>query len=236
MNRALLGTDFPNPDFQSAKGRFVTLERLDWARHLDGLFACLGGDDNQDIWRWLGNSGPYGDEERDKFTAEFAAAQVSEKLPWQTVVIRDATLDTVVGMASLMRIRPNAGSMEVGFIAYSHHLQRTPQATEAMYLLMRYCFEDLGYRRYEWKCNDRNKPSMRAAQRLGFTYEGTFRQDQIAKGENRDTAWFSMLDHEWPTIGAAFEAWLSQENFDAAGQQRTKLEDIRTSLNSSKSG
>ncbi|MEO0637132.1 MAG: GNAT family protein [Pseudomonadota bacterium] len=228
----MLKTDFPNPDFQSANGRFVTLERLHWARHLDGLFACLGGDKNQNIWQWLGNSGPYGDDERDRFQAEFAEAQISEKLPWQTVVIRDATSEAILGMASLMRIRPGSGSIEVGFIAYSHALQRTPHATEAMYLLMRYCFEELGYRRYEWKCNDKNKPSMRAAKRLGFTYEGTHRQDQIAKGQNRDTAWFSILDSEWPLVGAALAEWLSEGNFDGEGAQLATLEDLRDQLKS----
>lgn len=135
-----------------------------------------------------------------------------------------------------MRIRPSAGSMEVGFIAFSHALQRTRHTTEAMYLMMQYCFEELDYRRYEWKCNDRNAPSMRAARRLGFTYEGTFRQDQIAKGQNRDTAWFSILDREWPILSAGLRNWLSEDNFDALGKQRSTIEDIRTSLNPSESG
>jgi RimJ/RimL family protein N-acetyltransferase len=223
-----LRTDFPHPDFQSAAGRYVRLERLDWEKHLEGLFACLGGTDNADVWTWLGDSGPYGDHEADKFRQEFSCSMNSELVPWNTVVIRDLVSKVILGMASLMRIRPKAGSIEIGFVSFSKSLQRTPHATEAQYLLMSYAFDELGYRRYEWKCNDKNKPSLIAAQRLGFTYEGTFRQDQIAKGMNRDTAWFSIIDGEWPHIKAAFEAWLAPGNFNAAGQQLNRLQDIRS--------
>jgi RimJ/RimL family protein N-acetyltransferase len=128
-----------------------------------------------------------------------------------------------VGIATLMEIRPAMRVIEVGHIVYSPLLQRTPLATEAQYLLARYVFETLGYRRYEWKCNALNAPSRRAAERFGFTFEGVFRQHLIVKGRNRDTAWFSMLDSEWPARKAAFERWLSPENFDAAGQQKTSL-------------
>lgn len=233
---------FPSPEFQALNGRFVKLQRLDWASHGDGLFECLGGEANADIWRWLGDSGPYQSDERHQFESEFTSAQTSELVPWQTVIIRDAIatqghgkasdqkLGQVLGMASYMRIRPSSGSMEVGFIAFSHALQRTPHATEAMYLMMKYCFEGLGYRRYEWKCNDKNRPSIKAAKRLGFTYEGTHRQDQIAKGQNRDTAWFSIIDGEWPIVRSAFEQWLSPDNFDEDGQQRARLEDLRYKL------
>ena len=225
----MLRTDFSEPDFQEAKGRFVRLERLDWSRHLDGLFDCLAGDDNADIWRWLGNLGPYSKTETDKesFKQSFKAGVVSEMHPWQTAVILDATSSAVLGMASFMRIRPSAGSAEVGFIAFSHALQRTPHATEAMYLMMAYVFQTLGYRRYEWKCNNRNEPSELAATRLGFTYEGNFRQVHIAKGENRDTAWFSIIDSEWPSIKAGFKTWLSPENFDADAQQIKRLQECR---------
>ena len=112
-------------------------------------------------------------------------------------------------------------------LADSTKLQRTPAATEAMYLMARYLFEDLGYRRYEWKCDDGNATSKRAALRLGFTFEGVFRQDLVVKGKNRDTAWFSMVDSEWPELAAAFEAWLSPDNFDAAGKQRASLAALR---------
>ena len=126
-------------------------------------------------------------------------------------------------MATLMEIRPNTRVIEVGHICYSPALQRTALATEAMYLLARYIFEQLGYRRYEWKCNVLNAPSYRAAPRLGFAYEGLFRQHMIVKGRNRDTAWFSMLDGEWPARKAAFERWLAPDNFDGDGRQKTSL-------------
>ena len=124
-----------------------------------------------------------------------------------------------MGVCALMRIDAANRVIEVGHILFTPLLQRTPAATEAMYLAARYVFDDLGYRRYEWKCNNCNEPSKRAASRYGFTYEGLFRQHLIMKGRNRDTAWFSMLDSEWPARKAAFEAWLAPENFDAEGKQ-----------------
>jgi hypothetical protein len=127
------------------------------------------------------------------------------------------------GWASFMRIEPGHGVVEVGNILMSPALQRTTAATEAMYLMARHVFEDLGYRRYEWKCNALNEPSRRAAQRLGFTFEGIFRQHMVIKGRSRDTAWFSMLDHEWPARKQAFEMWLNPANFDESGQQRQSL-------------
>ena len=130
-------------------------------------------------------------------------------------------------MASLMRIDPKHRVIEVGSILYSPLLQRTRGATEAMYLLMRYAFESLNNRRYEWKCNALNEPSRNAALRLGFTFEGIFRQHMIAKGQNRDTAWFSIIDSEWPKVKAAFEAWLAPENFTPEGAQKKKLTAFR---------
>ena len=128
-----------------------------------------------------------------------------------------------VGIATLMEIRPAMRAIEVGHIVYSPALQRTALATEAQYLLARYAFETLGYRRYEWKCNALNAASRRAALRFGFTFEGILRQHMIAKGRNRDTAWYSMLDSEWPARKAAFERWLAPDNFDADGHQKTPL-------------
>ena len=132
-----------------------------------------------------------------------------------------------VGVASLMRIDPAAGVIEVGGINYSPRLQRQPAATEAMYLLMRRVFDELGYRRYEWKCDSLNAPSRAAAQRLGFRYEGLFRQATVYKGRNRDTAWYSILDSEWPALRAAFERWLDPANFDRDGRQRASLNSLR---------
>jgi RimJ/RimL family protein N-acetyltransferase len=127
-----------------------------------------------------------------------------------------------------MRMDPANGVAEVGNLLYSPTLQRTPAATEAMFLMARYIFEELGYRRYEWKCNALNQPSRRAAERLGFTFEGIFRQHMIVKGQNRDTAWFSMLDSEWPARKSVFEAWLAPENFDAEGRQKRSLGSLHT--------
>jgi RimJ/RimL family protein N-acetyltransferase len=131
--------------------------------------------------------------------------------------------DTPVGMASFLRIDPAAGAIEVGHIHFSPLLQRSPQSTETMFLMMRRVFDELGYRRYEWKCDALNAPSCRAAERLGFTFEGIFRQATHYKGRNRDTAWYSILDSEWPRIRSAFEDWLSPDNFDQTGQQRQPL-------------
>jgi RimJ/RimL family protein N-acetyltransferase len=128
-----------------------------------------------------------------------------------------------VGILSLMEIRPEMRVIEVGNIVYSPALQRTPLSTEAQYLIARYAIETLGYRRFEWKCNDLNAPSKRAAERFGFIYEGLFRQHMIVKGRNRDTAWYSMLDSEWPARKAAFEKWLAPDNFDKDGRQKTSL-------------
>jgi RimJ/RimL family protein N-acetyltransferase len=135
----------------------------------------------------------------------------------------DAVSGEATGLCTLMRITPRDRVIEVGGLVFSTALQRTRAATEAMYLLARYAFEDLGNRRYEWKCNASNEASRRAALRLGFVYEGTFRQHQIVKGRNRDTAWFSMLDSEWPARKSEFERWLDEGNFDAGGRQRTAL-------------
>ena len=130
---------------------------------------------------------------------------------------------TAAGYASYMRMEPAHGVVEVGNILLTPSLQRTTAATEAMYLMAAHVFDDLGYRRYEWKCNAKNEPSRRAALRLGFTFEGIFRQHMVVKGQNRDTAWFSMLDHEWPARKRAFEAWLDPANFDGEGRQRQRL-------------
>nr|WP_284154975.1 GNAT family protein [Algicella marina] len=141
--------------------------------------------------------------------------------------IRDARTDQALGQASYLRINPEAGSIEVGNIQYGRALQRTRGATEAMVLMMAHAFDDLGYRRYEWKCNALNAPSCRAAERLGFTYEGTHRQALVVKGRNRDTAWYSILDCEWPALKAAFASWLDDNNFDAEGRQKRPLSHFR---------
>ena len=147
---------------------------------------------------------------------------------WETMVILSSVSEAIRGMASFMRIRDAHGSCEVGAVAYSHSLQRTPEATEAMYLMARHVFDDLHYRRYEWKCHNENERSKRAALRYGFAFEGVFRNDMVMKGRSRDTAWFAMTDEDWPRVKAGFEAWLAPGNFDEAGQQIRTLEACRT--------
>ena len=195
-------------------GRFCTVEPLDPARHAAQLFAAYADDVEGGMWTYLPR-GPYAslDEFRD-----WAEAACRSDDPLVHAIIDHATGEAV-GTAALMRIEPEAGVIEVGSITYSPRLQRRPAGTEAMYLMMRRVFDELGYRRYEWKCNSLNAPSRAAALRLGFRYEGLFRQATITRGRNRDTTWFSIIDSEWPAIRSGFEQWLSPANFDAAGNQ-----------------
>ena len=218
-------TSRPAPELKAAQGRFVRIDPVRFPADAGDLFAVVGGRENADLWRYI-PIGPFDDAE----TMRDTLAAVAREDVWKTHLIRDARSGAVLGMASYMRIRPEAGSVEVGCIVYSKALQRTPAATEAMYLMARHVFDDLGYRRYEWKCNNANDASKRAAERLGFVFEGVFRQDMVMKGENRDTAWFSIIDGEWPRVKAAFEAWLDPSNFDAEGVQRRSLGDIRGGL------
>jgi RimJ/RimL family protein N-acetyltransferase/ribosomal protein S18 acetylase RimI-like enzyme len=197
------------------EGRFGRVEKLDADRHGAALWRALK-DDNA-TWAYLGY-GPFAD------AAAFAAWLAGRpKLddPYSYAVVQPS--GGAVGIATLMEIRPAMRVIEVGNIVYSPALQRTGLATETQYLLARYVFETLGNRRYEWKCNALNAPSRRAAARFGFTFEGEFRQHMIIKGRNRDTAWFSMLDTEWPARKAAFERWLAPDNFDPAGRQKLSL-------------
>jgi len=198
------------------RGRYVALEPLDASRHGDALFAAVTGHD--ELWTWLAA------------VPASSAAEMMEKLEkWRDAeravlfAIVPAETGKAGGWASYMRIKPSHGVIEVGNILFSPVLQRTRAATEAMYLMARHVFEDLGYRRYEWKCNALNQPSRRAAERFGFTYEGTFRQHMVVKGRSRDTAWFAMLDVEWPARKRAFDIWLDPANFDDAGRQRRTL-------------
>jgi RimJ/RimL family protein N-acetyltransferase len=197
-------------------GRHVMLEPLDAELHTADLWQAVHGHD--EIWTYLAD-GPYASE------AELGRALKEKQVGTNAVFF--ALLTEVhgrtEGYASYMRMDSTNGVIEVGNILLTPSLQRTIAATEAMYLMARHIFEDLAYRRYEWKCNANNEPSRRAALRLGFTFEGIFRQHMVIKGHNRDTAWFSMLDSEWPTRKAAFEAWLDPANFDANGQQRKSL-------------
>jgi RimJ/RimL family protein N-acetyltransferase len=202
-------------------GRFVGIVPLDPGNHGDSLFAGAGGEQNEGLWRYL-FEGPF--VVREAFDTHLRQKAMSEDPLFYSILEKSS--GDAVGYASYMRIEPAHRVIEVGSILLTPRLQRTVGATEAMYLMARHVFEDLGYRRYEWKCNAQNEPSRRAAERLGFIFEGVFRQHMIVKGRNRDTAWFSMLDSEWPTRKAAFERWLDPSNFDAQGRQKTSLSEL----------
>ena len=210
------------PERITIPGRYITLVPLNASAHADALWHATKGEENDSLWLYLFD-GPY--RERTTFDAALQSKEASLD-PFFFAIIDNAT-GQATGMASLMRIDPKHRVIEVGSILYSPLLQRTRGATEAMYLLMRYAFESLNNRRYEWKCNALNEPSRRAALRLGFTFEGIFRQHMIAKGQNRDTAWFSIIDSEWPATKNAFENWLSEENFTTGGKQKRALSEFR---------
>jgi len=205
-------------------GRFCTIEPLDPERHAAQLFAAYAEDREDRIWTYLPR-GPYESPGEYRSWAE-AAFRGDDPL---VHTILDNTTGEAGGTASYMRIEPAIGVIEIGSITYSPRLQRRPAATEAMYLMMRRVFDELGYRRYEWKCDSLNQPSREAAARLGFRYEGLFRQATITRGRNRDTMWFSVTDGEWPALRAAFEGWLDPANFAADGTQRRRLASLRSS-------
>lgn len=215
-------TERPRPPRTPIAGRFCTIEPLDPDRHAAQLFEANREDRDGRNWTYL----PYGPFATLDAYGEWVAGASRADDPL-FYAIRDNASGQAVGVASLMRIDPKPGVIEVGGINYSPRLQRRQGATEAMYLLMRRVFDELGYRRYEWKCDSLNAPSRAAALRLGFQYEGLFRQATVYKQRNRDTAWFSILDTEWSARRNAFEAWLDPANFDAAGRQRQRLAGFR---------
>jgi RimJ/RimL family protein N-acetyltransferase len=211
------------PGLVTLSGHWVTLEPLSAVRHTHALWQAVRGRD--EVWTWLGD-GPYAREE--DLGVALAGKETGAAARFFAIVPRTASV--AAGYASLMRMDPVNGVIEVGNVLFSPGLQRTPAATEAMYLMARYAFDELGYRRYEWKCNALNLPSRRAAERFGFTFEGIFRQHMVIKGQNRDTAWYSMLDAEWPARKLVFEAWLAPENFDAEGGQKRTLASFADSI------
>lgn len=206
----------PRPPHTALRGQYCELLPTDATLHAQSLFDAFAAHEDSTLWTYM----PYG---------PFANLAVFEDWMRNITQGNDPLFYTIVvdgkplGLASFLRIDPGNGVIEVGYITYAPALQRTRAATEAMYLMMRHAFEDLGYRRYEWKCDDLNAPSRQAAARLGFTYEGTFRKATHYKGRTRDTAWFSIIDSEWPARKAAFEAWLNPDNFDADGKQKQPL-------------
>ena len=205
------------------EGELVRLEPVDVARHAGQLFAAQSS--APEIWEYL----PYGPFESETAFRVWLTERSATSDPLFYAIIERKS-GRALGMASFLRIEQDHGVIEVGHIWYSPALQRTRLATDAMYVMARHVFDDLGYRRYEWKCNALNEPSRRAAVRLGFTFEGVFRQHMVIKGENRDTAWYSMLEGEWPAAKAAFEAWLRPENFNGEGRQLRSLAELRVVL------
>lgn len=210
------------PGLWPLTGPRVALEPLDWDLHKIGLYDAVAAPEAADTWTYM-PIGPFSDLK--------AFHQIFDKVcadsGWETLVIRRQTDGKILGMASFMRIREIHGSAEIGCVAFGHALRRTVEATEAMFLMAQHLFDELKYRRYEWKCHNDNANSHRAAQRLGFQFEGIFRNDMVIKGQNRDTAWYAMTDEDWPAVKHAFEAWLDDSNFDAAGQQKQSLESFR---------
>jgi RimJ/RimL family protein N-acetyltransferase len=199
-------------------GRFCRVEPIDSTRHGEALYAAYAADRGGHLWTYL-PWGPYSGPE--ELCAQIDAVRASGVRPEYALI--DLASNKPFGQASYLNIDPAAGSIEVGGIVYAPAFQRGVAATEAMYLMMRRAFEELGYRRYAWQCNSLNARSRAAAIRLGFTFEGVWRQANVHKGRNRDTAWFSILDSEWPAIKTAFERWLAPENFDAEGRQLMRL-------------
>jgi RimJ/RimL family protein N-acetyltransferase len=209
----------PSPPRTAIQGKYCRLELFDLELHSDGLFDAFLLDSKDQNWTYL----PYGPfKNRGDFHSWCHAQCLGDDPLFHTVI--DEPSGQICGLASYLRITPEIGVIEVGHIHFSALIQGRRQATEAMYLMMRRVFDELGYRRYEWKCDALNAPSCRAAQRFGFQFEGIFRQATMYKGRNRDTAWFAITDSDWPAIRAGFEAWLATDNFDGAGHQLRKLQ------------
>lgn len=208
------------PDLRPLHGQWVMLEPVSAARHAKDLYASFAGSDPEGkVWTYM----PYGPwESFEQFEAWLKEREASRD-PWFYAFIRRDT-GKPVGMGSFMRCDAPNGAIEIGHIWMSPALQQTREATEAIFLMIRHCFDDLGVRRLEWKCDALNAPSRKAALRFGFSFEGVFRQHLIVKGRNRDTAWFAIIDKDWPRVRAGFERWLRPENFDEKGRQKAKLQ------------
>lgn len=202
------------------QGQYCYLEVLDAEKHAADLYSVYSLDTEGRLWTYM-PQGPFTDEAGYRAWAE----GVHHKADPFFYAIIDRESGKAVGVASYLRIDPANYSIEVGYITFSPVIQQRPIATEAMYLMMKHAFE-LGYRRYEWKCNSLNQPSVNAAMRLGMSFEGLFRQATVVKGHNRDTAWFSIVDRDWPVAKQAFETWLAPANFDSDGKQLSSLSDL----------
>jgi RimJ/RimL family protein N-acetyltransferase len=212
----------PRPPRTALDGRLCRVEPLDPDRHGADLVTAYAAAADARMWTYL-SYGPFADEAA--WRAHYEPLASGQDPLFHAILDRGS--GRALGVAALMRIDPANGVIEVGHIAHAPALQRSPLATEAIYLLMRRAFDELGYRRCEWKCDALNAASRRAAERLGFTFEGVFRQAVITRGRNRDTAWYAVLDGEWPRLRRALERWLEPANFDAAGRQRRRLAELR---------
>ena len=208
-----------DPPRRPAEGRFCKVEPLDTATHLDDLYDAFSDDSSGALWTYM-FVGPF-NSKNDLRTWLESACKTDDPL-FHAIV--HTTTNKAVGIAAYMRIKPDLGVIEVGNITYAPRLQRTSLATEAMFLMMKRVFDELGYRRYEWKCDSLNAPSRKAAERLGFSFDGIFEQAVIYKGRNRDTAWYSIIDRDWPQLKSAYLKWLDQNNFDEQGHQKQKLQ------------
>lgn len=209
----------PRPARVTLVGSFCRLEPLDPLRHGDHLFAASMAPGAEERFRYLADL----PQDRAGFEGWLARASAADDPLFYAVI--DLASGRCEGRQSFMRIAPEHGVLEVGHILWGPAIARTRVATEALFLFARYAFDALGYRRLEWKCDAANEPSMRAARRFGFTYEGRFRQHMVVKGRNRDTAWFAIVDADWPSLRTAFERWLAPENFDPRGRQKARLAD-----------
>ncbi|RLQ89540.1 N-acetyltransferase [Notoacmeibacter ruber] len=213
----------PRPSPERLTGSLVELTGFQPAKDAAALWSAFGERRFNDLIRYFPNK-DFNSE------AQFRRWLEAAQGDWHTMVFRRLADHSAIGMASYMRIDEKNGVCETGAVAHAPAAQGTPEVTEAHFLMARHVFDDLGYRRFEWKLDNRNEASHRAAQRLGFTFEGVFRQHMVSRGRNRDTAWYAMIDTEWPVIRRAFEIWLEPSNFDAEGQQRKRLADIRADL------
>ena len=211
----------PRPERQALEGKFVRLEPLSAEKHGDDLYEASTVADVDERFKWLYEYPP---SSREEFDAWLKEKEKSEDPLFFAVI--DKKTGKVTGRQTLMRIDPANGVVEIGNIYWGPLMSKTPAATEAQYLFMQYVFDGLGYRRYEWKCNNENVPSKKAAERFGFKFEGIFRQHLIVKGKHRDTAWYSIIDSEWPALNAAYQRWLADDNFDDEGMQKQRLSDF----------
>ena len=206
------------PGQKALTGLYIDMEPIDWAVHGPEFAEHVAGVQNADLWTFV-PIGPFDDLAALQAVMSYAG----EQFQWEIMAVRSKSSGKVLGTASYMRIREMHGSAEVGCVVFGKPLQKTREATEVIYLMAKHAFEDLGYRRFEWKCHNGNEASKRAAERFGFTFEGVFRNDMVMKGKNRDTAWFSMIDTEWPKLNAAYQDWLDPSNFDGSGKQKQSL-------------